>query len=101
LRLVPAAVRFLSVEPLLAPISSLPLEGIHWVIVGGESGPRRRAMSPDWVRSIRDECVSARVPFFFKHWGGRTPKSAGRVLDGRIWEEIPAERVEPETVALG
>ena len=101
LRLVPAAVRFLSVEPLLAPISSLPLEGIHWVIVGGESGPRRRAMSADWVRSIRDQCVSARVPFFFKQWGGRTPKSEGRVLDGRVWDEIPADRVGPETFALG
>lgn len=101
LTLVPAAVRFLSVEPLLAPISSLPLEGIQWVIVGGESGPRRRAMSPDWVRSIRDQCVSARVPFFFKQWGGRTPKSEGRVLDGRTWDEIPAERVGPETFALG
>ena len=79
LRLVPAAVGFLSVEPLLAPISALPLDGIHWVIVGGKSGPRRRAVSPDWIRSIRDQCISAGVPFFFKQWGGRTPKSEGKL----------------------
>ncbi|MFQ5817615.1 MAG: DUF5131 family protein [Terriglobia bacterium] len=86
---VPAAVRFLSVEPLLAPIRNLPLAGIDWVIVGGESGPRCRPVAPDWVRSIRDECVVARIPFFFKQWGGTRKSAAGRLLDGRFWNEIP------------
>jgi protein gp37 len=89
---VPAAVRFLSVEPLLGPIPRLPLDGIHWVIVGGESGGGRRPVDPAWVRDIRDQCIAARVPFFFKQWGGRTPKAAGRLLDGRTWDELP--RVE-------
>lgn len=132
---VPAAVRFLSVEPLLGPIDKLPLEGIHWVIVGGESGHKARPMHPDWVRSIRDQCTAQNVPFFFKQWGeysynydrdrddpdlrqcaeisklpGRTinlsggygfhgervhyahrvgKKAAGRILDGRTWDEMP------------
>lgn len=89
LREVPAAVRFLSVEPLLGPIPRLPLVGIQWVIVGGESGGGRRPVDPSWVRDIRDQCIAARVPFFFKQWGGRTPKAAGRVLDGRTWDELP------------
>jgi protein gp37 len=89
LRQVPAAVRFLSIEPLLGPVSRLPLEGIHWVIVGGESGPRHRPVDPAWVREIHDQCIAAGVPFFFKQWGGRTPKSGGRVLDGREWNEMP------------
>jgi protein gp37 len=89
LREVPAAVRFLSVEPLLGPIRDLPLALIDWVIVGGESGGRRRPVDPEWVRGIRDQCVVAHVPFFFKQWGGRTPKSGGRVLDGRTWDEMP------------
>ncbi len=89
LRKVPAATRFLSVEPLLGPIPNLPLEGVHWVIVGGESGGGRREMAPEWVREIRDQCLAAEVPFFFKQWGGRTPKSRGRILDGRTWEEMP------------
>jgi protein gp37 len=89
LRTVPAAVRFLSIEPLLGPIPSLPLGDIDWVIVGGESGPSRRPATPSWVREIRDQCVRAEVPFFFKQWGGRTPKSGGRVLDGRMWDEMP------------
>ncbi len=98
LREVPAAVRFLSVEPLLGPIPRLPLVGIHWVIVGGESGGGRRPVDPAWVRDIRDQCIAARVPFFFKQWGGRTPKAAGRALDGRTWDELP--RVEsPALVA--
>ncbi len=92
LRQVPAAVRFLSVEPLLGPIPQLPLDRIHWVIVGGESGPGRRAASPEWVRLVRDQCVAAGVPFFFKQWGGRTPKSRGRLLDGRTWDEMPDVR---------
>src|SRR5438128_2220616 len=77
LREVPAAVRFLSVEPLLGPMSSLRLAGIHWVIVGGESGPSRRPIDPAWVREIRDQCIAAHVPFFFKQWGGRLAKSGG------------------------
>ena len=89
LRQVPAAVRFLSVEPLLGPIPSLPLEGIHWVIVGGESGGGRREMAPDWARLVRDQCLASGVPFFFKQWGGRTPKARGCVLDGRIWDDMP------------
>ncbi len=87
---VPAAVRFISIEPLLGPIPDLPLQGIQWVIVGGESGPGRRPMSPEWVRMIRDQCVRARVPFFFKQWGGRTPRTGGRMLDGRLWDDMPS-----------
>lgn len=90
LQKVSAAVRFLSVEPLLGPIPHLPLERIHWVIVGGESGGGRREMAPEWVREIRDQCLDAGVPFFFKQWGGRTPKSKGRALDGKTWDEMPS-----------
>jgi protein gp37 len=86
---VPAAVRFLSVEPLLGPIPELPLSGIAWVIVGGESGPRHRPVREEWVRAIRARCADAGVAFFFKQWGGRTPKSGGRSLDGREWSEMP------------
>lgn len=89
LRAVPAAVRFLSVEPLLSRIPSLPLGGIDWVIVGGESGPGARPMSPDWVREIRDVCLAQGVPFFFKQWGGTRKKRTGRILDGRSWDEMP------------
>jgi protein gp37 len=89
LRKVPATIRFLSIEPLLGPIPNLPLDGIHWVIVGGESGPGHRPIRVEWVRDIRKQCVSANVPFFFKQWGGRTPKSGGRKLDGRFWDEMP------------
>jgi protein gp37 len=88
LREVPAAVRFLSVEPLLGPVS-LDLTGIHWVIVGGESGPGARPMQAAWACSMRDQCVEAGVAFFFKQWGGRTPKAGGRLLDGRTWDEFP------------
>jgi protein gp37 len=86
---VPAAVRFLSVEPLLSPIPQLPLEGVHLVIVGGESGPGARAMNVEWVREIRDRCLSRNVPFFFKQWGGVNKKRSGRILDGRTWDEMP------------
>lgn len=86
---VPAAVRFISVEPLLGPISRLPLKGINWVIVGGESGPRFRVAQPIWVRSIRDQCLRTKVPFFFKQWGGFTSKAGGRQLDGRLWSQLP------------
>ncbi|OGK95175.1 MAG: hypothetical protein A2W08_07475 [Candidatus Rokubacteria bacterium RBG_16_73_20] len=101
LQSVPAAVRFLSVEPLLGPIPELPLSGIHWVIVGGESGGGRRTMSPDWAREIRDQCRAAGVPFFFKQWGGRTPKAAGRVLDGRTWDDLPATGSSALVPAMG
>jgi protein gp37 len=86
---VPAAVRFLSVEPLLGPIDKLPLRNIDWVIVGGESGPHARPINENWVRSIRNDCVSAGVPFFFKQWGGTRKSTTGRILDGRTWDELP------------
>jgi protein gp37 len=89
LRSVPAAVRFLSCEPLLGPLSSLNLDGIGWVITGGESGPDARPCDPAWVREIRDHCVAAGVPYFHKQWGGRTPRAGGRELDGRTWDEMP------------
>lgn len=93
LRAVPAVVRFLSCEPLLGPMR-LALTGIHWVIVGGESGIGYRPMNLDWARGIRDQCLDAEVPFFFKQVGGRTPKAGGRLLDGREWNEYPIlERV--------
>jgi three-Cys-motif partner protein len=92
LQKVPAIVRFLSIEPFLGPIETLPLDGIHWVIVGGESGPRHRPMNPVWVRRIRDQCVATGVPFFFKQWGGLTSKSRGRLLDGEEWNEVPSKR---------
>ena len=85
-----ASVRFLSIEPLLAPIGKLDLDCIHWVIVGGESGPRARPMLVEWAREIRDQCVAAKVPFFFKQWGGLRPKSGGRLLDGREWNQWPS-----------
>ncbi len=89
LQTVPAAVRFLSCEPLLGPLDDLELEGIQWVIAGGESGGNARPMDPDWVRSIRDQCLDAGVAFFFKQWGGRTPKAHGRELDGAMHDEMP------------
>lgn len=89
LRQVPAKVRFLSCEPLLGPLPGLDLEGIGWVIAGGESGPGHRPLDPAWVLDIRDNCVRARVPFFFKQWGGRTPKVGGRELDGELWDQMP------------
>ena len=92
LRDTAARIRFLSLEPLLGPIHSLDLTGIDWVIVGGESGPGHRLIHPDWVRDIRDQCLAAHVPFFFKQWGGLRPKTGGRVVDGREWSEIPNYR---------
>ncbi len=86
---VPAAVRFLSLEPLLGPVSDLDLNGIGWVIVGGESGPGARPMRPEWVTEIRGRCLREKVPFFFKQWGGVNKKRAGRVLEGRTWNEMP------------
>jgi protein gp37 len=89
LRTVPASVRFLSCEPLLGPLDSLVLDGIGWVIAGGESGPNRRPPDPAWITDLRDRCVSSSVPFFFKQWGGRTAKAGGRELEGRVWDELP------------
>jgi protein gp37 len=89
---VPAAVRFLSVEPLLGPIPRLRLTGIDWVIVGGESGPKARPCNLEWVRVIRDRCTAGGVPFFFKQWGGKRKTIAGRILDGRTWDELPLPR---------
>ncbi len=89
LRMVPAAIRFLSLEPLIGPLENLDLEGIHWVIVGGESGPKSRPMNGDWVRSIRAQCAVAGTPFFFKQWGGVRKDISGRDLDGKIYNEFP------------
>lgn len=89
LRKVPAKVRFLSCEPLIGDLGELDLTGIHWVIVGGESGPRARPIEEAWVTSIRDQCVDAGKAFFFKQWGGRTPKAGGRTLEGEYWNEMP------------
>ena len=90
LRDVPAKVRFLSLEPLLGPLSKLSLFGIDWLIVGGESGPGARPMDPLWVEEIRDVAAEYDTPFFFKQWGGVHKKAAGRILDGRTWDEMPA-----------
>jgi protein gp37 len=89
LRRTGANVKFLSLEPLLGPISRLKLEGIDWVIVGGESGPRSRKMKESWVIDIRNQCQEAKVPFFFKQWGGTNKKKTGRKLEGRTWDEMP------------
>jgi protein gp37 len=90
LRKTGAHTRFLSVEPLLGPIPNLNLDGIHWVIVGGESGPGARPMREEWVLEIRDQCVRSSVPFFFKQWGGVNKKRTGRELRGGTWDELPA-----------
>ncbi|MBP2330605.1 protein gp37 [Kibdelosporangium banguiense] len=90
LREVPAAVRFLSCEPLIGPLSNLDLTRIGWVIAGGESGAHARPVETSWILDIRDNCLRSEVPFFFKQWGGRTPKAGGRELDGRTWDEMPA-----------
>lgn len=95
LRDTPAAVRFLSVEPLLEDLGPCDLRDIHWVIVGGESGAGARPMQPAWVRSIRAQCRAARVAFFFKQWGGVRKKETGRTLDGQTYDEFPAKSVNP------
>jgi protein gp37 len=89
LRQAPAHVRFLSIEPLLEDLGRLDLRGIHWVIVGGESGAKARPLDPAWVRSIRDQCLVDGVPFFFKQWGGVRKQRSGRMLDGRTYDEFP------------
>jgi protein gp37 len=94
LRQTGAEVRFLSLEPLLGPLPHLDLQGIDWVIVGGESGPGARPMEASWVLGLRDQCQQARVPFFFKQWGGVHKHRAGRLLEGRTWDELPARRFE-------
>ena len=90
LRDTSAQVKFLSLEPLLGPLTQIPLRGIDWVIVGGESGPGARPMKQNWVREIRDQCVGESIPFFFKQWGGVFKKRMGRTLDGRTWDQMPA-----------
>lgn len=87
-----AHIKFLSCEPLLGPLPNLPLDAIHWVIAGGESGPGARPMKEEWVTEIRDQCVQQRVAFFFKQWGGVQKKKAGRLLEGRTWDQMPAVR---------
>lgn len=93
LQRISAKTRFLSAEPLLGPMPRLPLRGVHWVIVGGESGPGARPMRKEWVTRIRDQCVARGVAFFFKQWGGTNKKRTGRTLDGRTWDEVPASEV--------
>ena len=101
LRHAPAAVRFLSVEPLLEDLGAIDLSGISWVIVGGESGHGARPMKGEWVRSIRDQCQDASVPFFFKQWGGVRKSEAGRELDGRTYDAMPARSQNPIASARG
>lgn len=93
LREVTAAVRFISAEPLLGPLPDLDLDGVDWLIAGGESGQGCRPIDPSWVRDLRDRCVDSGTAFFFKQWGGRTPKAGGRLLDGRTWDEMPSPRI--------
>jgi protein gp37 len=95
LRGVPAAVRFVSAEPLLGPVDQVDLSGIDWLIAGGESGPHHRPVREDWVLDLRDRCVESGVAFFFKQWGGRTSKAGGRNLDGQEWSEMPDLSMTP------
>ena len=95
LQSTPATVRFLSIEPLLEGLGTLDLRGIHWVIVGGESGRGARPMKREWVVSIRDQCANAGVPFFFKQWGGLHKKRAGRNLDGKTYDQFPRRHQNP------
>ena len=97
---VPAAVRFLSCEPLIGPLDDLPLNGIHWVIVGGESGPRARPMKIEWIRAIFRQCRQSNVPFFFKQWGGVRKDLTGRKLNGRTYDEMPQPAAAEETSGL-
>lgn len=97
LRRTPAAIKFLSLEPLLGPLGSIDLSGIDWVIVGGESGPGARPMNPEWVREIRNQCLDHGIAFHFKQWGGINKKKAGRTLDGKIWNEWPTTKPHSRT----
>jgi protein gp37 len=90
LRQTGAKIKFLSLEPLLGPIHNIDLNNIDWVIVGGESGPKSRPIEEDWVRELRDSCLSSKTPFFFKQWGGTNKKKTGRLLEGRTWDEMPS-----------
>jgi protein gp37 len=101
LRRVPAAVRFVSAEPLLGPLDGIDLTGIDWLIAGGESGPNARPVAAAWLRHLRRACTETEVAFFFKQWGGRTPKAGGRLLDGRTWDEMPDQRFERVLTAAG
>jgi protein gp37 len=92
LRETPAGVRFLSIEPLIGPVGPVDLSGVHWVIAGGESGPGARILNIEWARDIRDQCARQDVAFFFKQWGGIRPKSGGRELDGREWNQFPSNK---------
>jgi protein gp37 len=100
LRQVPASIRFISAEPLLGPLTHLNLEGIHWLISGGESGLGYRPCDPEWVRDLRDRCQASGVAFFHKQWGGRTPKAGGRLLDGETWDEFPQLPVQERKEVL-
>lgn len=91
LRKTGAKIKFLSIEPLIGPLPKINLKGINWVIVGGESGPGARPLEREWVISVRDQCLRARVPFFFKQWGGVQKKKAGRLLDGKTWDQMPVD----------
>jgi len=94
LRSTSAQLKFLSMEPLLGPLPKLNLEGMDWVIVGGESGPKARPMDSAWVTDLRDQCQRAKVPFFFKQWGGKNKKRAGRTLEGQTWDQMPLDPSE-------
>jgi protein gp37 len=95
-----AYIKFLSLEPLLGPMANLDLTGIDWIIVGGESGPGARIMRKEWVLGIRDKCAAAEVPFFFKQWGGTNKKKAGRLLEYRIWDEMPRSSQQDQRLIL-
>ena len=100
LRMAPVTIRFLSIEPLLESLGQIDLQGISWVIVGGESGPNARPLRPGWVRDIRDQCMTKGVPFFFKQWGGRTPKAGGRQLEGVEHNAMPSGPTERRSHVL-
>jgi protein gp37 len=91
LRMIQPSVRFVSAEPLLGPLDELDLEGIDWVIAGGESGYRHRPVKAEWITQLRDRCRALGIAFFFKQWGGRTSKAGGRILDGRTWDQMPSQ----------
>jgi protein gp37 len=101
LRRTPATVKFLSLEPLLGPLEGMNLKGIDWAIAGGESGPGARPMPIEWVRSIRDQCIKAKVAFHFKQWGGVNKKRTGRMLDGRTWDQLPRRAAAEPAAAFG